>query len=157
MTTRWLAAAALLLTLGGCGDDLAAPSAVASAPAASAGSIPSSAPAQAQATGSPTARPPAPDKTPQGREATGTGAFVAVVQDVLPDVALDRREEELAAVAERACTALAAGAKADKVVAQTRTLGTADATATDQATARELIKLAIDTVCPDQDRRVDEF
>jgi hypothetical protein len=42
-------------------------------------------------------------------------------------------------------------------VAETRSLGTPDAEATDQATARELVKLAIDTTCPDQDRRVDEF
>jgi hypothetical protein len=43
------------------------------------------------------------------------------------------------------------------VIAETRTLGTADAEATDEATARELVKLAIDTVCLDQAKRVDEF
>ena len=83
--------------------------------------------------------------------------FVDVVRAQLPDVAVDRRDEELQAVADQACAALADGKDADGIVAQTRSLGTADAEATDQATARELIKLAIDTTCPDQDRRVDEF
>jgi hypothetical protein len=79
------------------------------------------------------------------------------VQARVPDVAVDRRDEEIGAIAQQACASLAAGKSAAALVAETRSLGTADAEATDQATARELIKLAIDTVCPDQDGRVDEF
>ena len=82
---------------------------------------------------------------------------MSVVRARVPDVAIDRRDEEIEAVAEQACASLAAGKSADAVVAETRSLGTADAEATDQATARELIKLSIDTVCPAQAKRVDEF
>jgi hypothetical protein len=84
-------------------------------------------------------------------------SFVDVVRSRLPEVAADRRDEEIQAIADRACTALSGGADAGTIVAETRALGTLDAEATDHATARELIKLAIDTTCPDQDRRVDEF
>jgi hypothetical protein len=75
----------------------------------------------------------------------------------VPDVAAGRTDAEIAAVARTACRDLAARRSADDVVAQAQSLGTADAEATDQATARELVKLAIDTVCLDQARRVDEF
>jgi hypothetical protein len=80
-----------------------------------------------------------------------------VVRERLPEIAVDRRDEEIEEIADRACAALADAGDAGAVVASTRSLGTADAEATDRATARELIKLAIDTTCPDQDRRVDEF
>ena len=83
--------------------------------------------------------------------------FVAVVRDRLPDVAAGRTHAELAAVATAACEGLAVGASADDVVANAQSLGTLDAEATDQATARELVKLAIDTVCPEESARVDEF
>ena len=141
MTKRWLAAAALVLALGGCGDDdvttpvnVPVPTATSAAP-----------------------EPAATVTASSGRSAGGPDAFVAAVRRALPEVAADRRDEEIAAIAEQACSALAGGGDADTVVAHTRTLGTLDAEATDQATARELIKLAIDTVCPGQDRRVDEF
>ena len=84
-------------------------------------------------------------------------AFVAAVRDRLPEIAADRRDEEIGDVARQACAGLAAGTDADRIVAGTRSLGTLDAEATDQATARELVKLAIDTVCPGQAGRVDEF
>ena len=84
-------------------------------------------------------------------------AFVAAVRDRLPGIAADRRDEEIGDVARQACAGLAAGTEADRIVAGTRSLGTLDAEATDQATARELVKLAIDTVCPGQAGRVDEF
>lgn len=100
----------------------------------------------------PTTRPPSASRSPAGLD-----AFVRVVQARVPEVAVDRREEEIAAIAQQACASLAAGKDADALVAETRALGTADAEATDQATARELIKLAIDTVCPAQSGRVDEF
>jgi len=137
MTTRWLATAALLVALGGCSDG--------------AGTRPADAPA-------PVTTPAAtPATSASVREAVGPDAFVAGVRRSLPEVAADRRDEEITAIAAKACTALAGGEDADAVVAGTRTLGTPDAEATDEATARELVKLAIDTVCPDQDRRVDEF
>ena len=83
--------------------------------------------------------------------------FVSVVRAQLPEVARDRADGDIQAIADSACADLAAGRSADDVVAATRSLGTLDAEATDQATARELIKLAIDTTCLDQAARVDEF
>jgi len=90
--------------------------------------------------------------------ATGKpGSFARVVREKLPEIAADRRDAEIQAIADTACTELGAGKKADDIVAGTRSLGTLDAEATDQATARELIKLAIDTTCPGQSARVDDF
>ncbi|GIE99856.1 DUF732 domain-containing protein [Paractinoplanes rishiriensis] len=89
--------------------------------------------------------------------APAADTFVDVVRARLPEVALDRRDEEIQAIADAACADLAAGKDADDVVAAARSLGTLDAGATDHATARELIKLAIDLTCPEQARRVDEF
>jgi hypothetical protein len=105
------------------------------------------------------ARPAAPTSSAPAPAASASApevpeSFVDVVRSRLPEVAADRRDEEIQAIADRACTALSGGADAGTIVAETRTL---DAEATDHATARELIKLAIDTTCPDQDRRVDEF
>lgn len=141
MRKIWLVAAATALTLAGCGDD-AGP-----------------APAPVVTGGTTAASPAAPTDPPaqQGTGAEPAAQFVSVVRDRVPEVAVDRRDDEIAAVAEQACASLADGTDADAIVERTRSLGTADAEAVDQATARELIKLAIDTVCPDQDRRVDEF
>ena len=96
---------------------------------------------------------------PTGQSGGGDGAaeFVAVVRAQLPEVAAGRSADELAAVATTACDGLADGVPADGVTAAAQSLGTLDAEATDQATARELVKLAIDTVCLDQANRVDEF
>ncbi|GID92352.1 hypothetical protein Adi01nite_17640 [Amorphoplanes digitatis] len=80
-----------------------------------------------------------------------TSGFVAAVQNRLPAVALDHRDEEIAAIAGQACTSLAAGEGAGTIVAGTERFGT------DEATAHKLIKMAIDNVCPDQDRRIEEF
>jgi hypothetical protein len=154
MARRWLVAAVALLALGGCGDEPAAEPATVPVPAtSSADPVPSRAAgvasrtAAAHAATAPTrAAPNVEEKFP-----AGPAGFVAVVRREMPDVALDHRDEEIAAIAEQACAALAAGRPADAVVAAVRTYGT------DQATARELVKLAIDTVCPEQDRRVDEF
>jgi hypothetical protein len=104
----------------------------------------------------PAADPPSPASPAPPVESAGAG-FVDVVRAKLPDVAVDRRDDELQAIADQACAALADGTGADAIVAETRSMGTQDAEATDQATARELVKLAIDMTCPDQDRRVDEF
>jgi hypothetical protein len=97
-----------------------------------------------------------PDAEDTPDDAVG-GEFVTVVKARLPKVAVDRRDEEISLVAEQACAGLSGGLPADQVIAETRSLGTEDAAATDPATARELVKLAIDTVCPDQAARVDEF
>jgi hypothetical protein len=140
MTKRLLATAMVLLALGGCGDDPEPPQ-------------PTTTPATAVTTKAQSPTTPA----TTARSAAGPDAFVAAVQRSLPEIAADRRDDEIAAVAQDACAGLAQGDDADAIVARTRSLGTADAEATDQATARELVKLAIDTVCPDQDRRVDEF
>jgi hypothetical protein len=75
----------------------------------------------------------------------------------VPEVAAGRSTAEIAAIATTACRSLRAGRSAEEISAAAKSLGTLDAEATDDATARELVKLAIDTVCLDQARRVDEF
>jgi hypothetical protein len=148
MTRRWLATALTtsviaVAALTGCGGD--------PAPSPSGAAAPSSpAPASAVTTAAGDAEGPA-DADP------GSAAFIAAVRQQLPAIGTDRRDEEIAAIAEQACAGLSAGLTGDQIVAETRTLGTEDASATDQATARELIKLAIDKVCPNEAKRVDEF
>jgi ABC-type phosphate transport system substrate-binding protein len=153
MTTRWLltttTALALAATaLAGCGtDDAATPATASTQPTTAAPTTAGSTPAttaDGQTSGAPAGE-------------GGSARFVAVVRDKLPGVAADRRDEEIGLIAEEACAGLSGGKSADEVVAQARTLGTVDAEATDHATARELIKLAIDTVCPGQAKRVDDF
>ncbi|MBW6435166.1 hypothetical protein KZ829_15605 [Actinoplanes hulinensis] len=89
--------------------------------------------------------------------ASGPSRFVLVVKQELPEIAKDRTDQDIQAISDTACAALAAGDPADEIVAVTRSLGTLDAEATDHATARELIKLAIDSDCLKQAPRVDEF
>lgn len=84
-------------------------------------------------------------------------SFVGVVRAQLTDIAAGRTDREIQAIADTACAGLTAGRPGDEIVDVTRALGTTDAEATDHATARELIKLAIDTSCLDQAPRVDEF
>src|SRR4051794_18064417 len=147
---RWVLTAAVLM-LAACGDDEVKPADLpAPVPVES-----TTAPETATTTTTPAAATPVrTTRTATTRPAApaggGLAAFVRVVQARTPEIALDRRDEEIEAIAQQACASLAAGKKAGALVAETRTLGTADAEATDQATARELIKLAIDTVCPDQ-------
>jgi Protein of unknown function (DUF732) len=158
MRKKWLVTAVAVLMLGGCGDEAeptAGPAPVTSSPApVTQTTAPAS--AAATATTSPTPGGTATKPSPR-RTGAGPSGFVDVVRDRVPEVAVDRRDDEIEAVARQACASLAAGKDADALVAETRSLGTADAEAVDQATARELIKLAIDTVCPDQSKRVDEF
>jgi hypothetical protein len=130
--------------LTGCGGDDPAPTPGGAAPASS-------------STPSPAATTPAGDGEATDDADPGSAAFVAAVREKLPVIAADRRDEEIGAIAEQACAGLSAGLKGDQIVAETRTLGTEDASATDQATARELIKLAIDQVCRDEAKRIDEF
>jgi hypothetical protein len=87
----------------------------------------------------------------------GTAEFVRVVRARVAEVAAGRTTAEIAAIAVRACAGLRAGRPAEDIQAEARTLGRLDAEATDDATARELVKLAIDTVCLDQAGRVDDF
>jgi hypothetical protein len=96
----------------------------------------------------PAADPPSPSSPAPPVESAGAG-FVDVVRAELPDIAVDRRDDELQAIADQACAALADGTGADGIEAQTRSLGTQDAEATDQGTARQLVKLAIGTTCPE--------
>ena len=111
----------------------------------SASASPSRTPARtASATGSPTGN-------------GGTAEFVRVVRARVPDVAAGRSTAEIAAIATTACRSLRAGHPAEHISAEARSLGTLDAEATDDATARALVKLAIDTTCLDQAKRVDEF
>ncbi|WP_158647558.1 DUF732 domain-containing protein [Actinoplanes sp. ATCC 53533] len=143
MAKRWLITAVLLLALGGCGDEPEAEPATVPVPATS-----SDAPAPA--------RPPVvAGQTAVRQSATeaekSAAGFVTIVQRELPGVAVDHRDEEIAALAEQACAALAAGRSADAVMAGVRAFGT------DRASARELVRLAVGTVCPAQDRRIGEF
>jgi hypothetical protein len=155
MAKRWLIATALLLVLSGCGEDEKAEPATVPVPATTTTEpVAAGRTATAQAAPATSAAPAAP-RTTAARKASGksggVSGFVAVVQDELPEVAVDHREEELAGLAQQACSALAAGKDAGAVVAGTERFGTGE------ADAHRLIKLAITTVCPDQDRRLGEF
>ncbi|PRY33460.1 DUF732 domain-containing protein [Pseudosporangium ferrugineum] len=153
MKRIWWAATVLLLATGGCSSGGEAEPATVPVPVTTATTT-GGAPSRALATESTPAanRPRAPEPA-----AADPGAFIGTFREKLPELALDRRDDEIALIAEQACASLAANAPAGTVVAGTRSLGTIDAEATDQATAREIIKLAIDTACPGQSRRVTEF
>jgi hypothetical protein len=69
----------------------------------------------------------------------------------MPGLATDHREDEIATLARQACASLAAGRPARAVVTEVRTFGI------DRADAHALTRLAIETVCPAQDGRLDEF
>ena len=133
MTRRWWAAPVLLLALSGCGDEPATEPATVPVPVTS--------PADPEPTAS---RSTGPDQD-------GGEGFAAAARRELPELLVDHRDEEILAAAQQACTGLAAGRSAGAVVAGVRTIGT------DRAGARELVRLAIPAVCPEQDRRIDEF
>lgn len=161
LTRRWLVTAVAIVALAGCGaeaepTDVPVPAPSAPSPAGSSTAGPSAAASAAGPGGDGTSAAGG-AATRTDSASGGTGAFVSVVRDRLPDIAADRRDGEIGDIARQACAALSGGATADRIVADTRALGTLDATATDPATARELVKLAIDTVCPGQAGRVDEF
>ncbi|MET8151475.1 DUF732 domain-containing protein [Actinoplanes sp. NPDC049668] len=162
MAQRWLVATALLVALSGCGDDTRP--ATVPAPATSSAVPTLSAPAHAAGRTGPAPavtsdpRPARPGPSPSRRAAKPprivaleTSGFVAAVQNRLPELAVDHRDEEIAEIAGQACTSLAAGEGARTIVAGTERFGT------DEETAHKLIKMAIDNVCPDQDRRLEEF
>jgi hypothetical protein len=168
MAGRWVVVAAVVLVaLGGCGDEPEDEPAIVPVPVTSGASpVPSGSPVVAAATrtggtgaaAAPTAAGPTgtgPER-PAGAGAerpTGAGlaGFVAVVQREMPELIMDRRDEEIATLAQQACDSLAAGRSAGAVVDEVRTYGT------DRAAARELVKLAITTACPAQHRRTTEF
>jgi hypothetical protein len=147
MARRWLVAAALLLALGGCGDERDAEPATVPVPMTSSARPVPSGPATL-ASGQAAAAPARTTPTAAGRNPAG---FAAEVRRELPGLLLDHRDEEILALAQQSCTSLAAGRSAGAVVAGVRTAGT------DRASARRLVTLAITTVCPDQDRRLAEF
>jgi hypothetical protein len=72
----------------------------------------------------------------------GLDRFVAAVQVRLPDVALDRRDDEIADLGQQACDQLAAGKKTAAVAGSLAEPGVSD------ADARALVALARDTACP---------
>ena len=158
MARRWLVAAVLLVALGGCGDEPEAepatvpvPATTSEAPVPASPSVVASRVAVAASPARTTAARTTPRTTPKAAGRADPAAFVAVVQRTMPSLALDRREDELVTLAQQACAALTAGRSAAAVVAEVRAFGT------DQAGARQLIKLAVDTVCPGQERRAREF
>ena len=155
----------LALTLGGCSGaaSTAAGSSSPSTPAAASTTVTATATAAPKPSpsrsASPSPRTPAPSASTL-TSATGNGGtagFVRVVRSKVPDVAAGRSTAEIAAIATTACRSLRLGRSANRITVDARSLGTLDAEATDEATARELVKLAIDTTCIDQAARVDEF
>lgn len=140
MSRFWLRLAVVcLLAAAGCGGDDTSTGPAPSPSTAGGG----------QATAAP-APPPSEPPVPKNR-------FVSTVREQLPLAAEGRPDDEVAALATRACRRLAAGDDAAVILAQMQSLGTLDADAIDEASARELVKLAIDTDCLDQAARVDEF
>ena len=114
-------------------------------------------PASRPATAKPTTAEPT-ATTPVADPATAqTYAFVGVVREKLPELGNGRGDEEIQAMADVICNALAKDAKSEDVVDATRSLGSRDGVPIDTATANEVIKLAIDTSCPGQAPRVTEF
>jgi hypothetical protein len=67
--------------------------------------------------------------------------FVAAVQRQLPEVAVDRREEEVAELGDRACHSLASGHRVPAVADEISGYGLTG------ADARALVTLARDTAC----------
>ena len=88
---------------------------------------------------------PPPAATPAAPEAgSGNAAldrFVAAVQRRLPDVALDRRDEEIEDLGRQACASLAAGKTTAAAAARLADLGVGG------SDARTLITLARGTAC----------
>lgn len=154
MARRWLVAAVLLLALGACGDEPEAEPATVPVPA-----ISSDPPGSARPTVSSSRSTATQAAARPGRAAPASGAdrsradpagFVALVQRELPGMAVDRRDEEIAALAQQTCADLAAGRSPGAVLTAVRTFGA------DRADARKLVRLAVGTVCPAQAHRTGE-
>jgi len=145
-----LAGIVVLLATAACGSP--ARTTAASPPVAPAGSVlnpvPERTTTSAQAAAprprhtSPAPRTAAPaPATDAGSGNAGLDRFVAAVQRQLPDVALDRRDEEVEALGEQACAGLRAG-KTDTAVA-----GEIGEQEVAPADARKLVTLARSTAC----------
>jgi hypothetical protein len=76
-----------------------------------------------------------------GSGSAGLDRFVAAVREQLPAVVLDRRDEEVEELGERACDGLSAGRSSAVVAGEIGEQGVA------AADARKLVALAGDTVC----------
>jgi hypothetical protein len=138
-----LAVAALVLALAGCSEE--EPPAAAPAPAVSVAPSVASSPAPAATTVPTKSATRAPDATrtlaPLATAEPRLDRFVAAVQRQLPEIAVDRREEEVAAIGELACASRAAGKRQAAVVAEIEDTGVS------AADARKLLTLAEDTAC----------
>jgi hypothetical protein len=148
---RALMGIGLVIALAGCTDTPSTPRAGTAAPVASVLSpVPEEAPPQPPgAAPRPRRTSPAPTPTATAKRAaeadsgvTGFDRFVAAVQQQLPAVALDRRDEEVEALGEQACDSLAAGRKAAAVAGEISSEGVA------APDARKLVTLAGTTACP---------
>ncbi|MEU4561998.1 DUF732 domain-containing protein [Actinoplanes sp. NPDC023936] len=64
----------------------------------------------------PDAAPPSSWPAPAGAVASPAADFVAAVRDRLPELAIDRRPEEITELGDRACAGLAAGTRRPAVV-----------------------------------------
>ena len=148
MSRHWLAATLItLMALVGCSADGDVEAGDAS---------PTPTPTSSSATATPEDSP-SEEASPSTDASAAAREFVAAVREKVPEITTDRTDEEIAAIGLLACQGLSSGQTAEQLIAVAQSLGTLDATATDPATARELVKLAIDTTCPDQAGRVDEF
>jgi hypothetical protein len=151
---RVLAAIGVLLAgLSGCSDR---PPATTAAPAASVASaetpVPQETSAQpAAASPRPRRTSPAPAARPTrtadraaeaGSGNAGLDQFVAAVQQRLPAVAMDRRDEEVEELGEQACDSLAAGQTATAAAGEISDQGV------ELGDARKLVALARSTACP---------
>lgn len=145
-----VASVTVLLALAGC-DHAPPPPASEPEPAAtavpleSATGSPGPALAAPPASASPHAAPTHAAKPPAdvdaGSGSAGLDRFVAAVQQRLPDVALDRRDEEVEDLGVQACDALGSGHSATAAAGEIAGQGVAP------ADARTLVGLARSTLC----------
>lgn len=138
------AAVTVLFTLAGCDDARPTPAAerqpaAPAVPTETASESPRPAVASSPASPKPAAKSPA--GVDAGSGSAGLDRFVAAVQRKLPDVALDRRDEEVEELGEQACDALGKGRGA------TAAAGEVGAQGVSPADARALVGLARDTLC----------
>ncbi|WP_433292515.1 DUF732 domain-containing protein [Actinoplanes sp. CA-030573] len=143
----------LAVGLAGCSGSPHPVAAPAGVPVASAEAVRN--PVPAMSTTKPAPAPPTPRRTgpaPRPTRTTtdtpgagsgdaGLDRFVAAVQEQLPAVALDRRDEEVEELGQQACSELAAGQKPATVAAEISDQGVTS------ADAQKLVALAHETAC----------
>jgi uncharacterized protein DUF732 len=147
-----LASVSLLVALAGCGHESKTETIV--APAAAATGVPLGTATEAPtATGGPAPKATVPKKParkttaaarPPAGAGTGTAGvdrFVTAVQQKLPAVALDRRDDEVEDLGEQACDALGSGRSATAAAGEVAEQGVTP------ADARTLVGLAKDDLC----------